>query len=123
MLVTTSPLSWIHDIPIRGKGTGTGRATGGTISGTKLISGGVGDAACTHACLFLRLLNLCLHSRLRSQLITESIFTVGDEGAVRSTCRLGDEDEDGENEERWKFGWQHVTIVTIVTICDNCDHM
>ena len=37
-----------------------------------------------------------------------SFFTVGDEGAVRSTCRLGDEDEDEEeeNEERWKFGWQ-----------------
>ena len=28
------------------------------------------------------------------------IFTVGDEGAVRSTCPLGEEDEE---EERWKF--------------------
>ena len=35
-----------------------------------------------------------------------SIFTVGDEGAVRSTCPLGGEKEEEENEERWKFGWQ-----------------
>ena len=36
------------------------------------------------------------------------LFTVGDEGAVRSTCRFGDEDEDEEEkeEERWKFGSQ-----------------
>jgi len=34
------------------------------------------------------------------------IFTVCDEGAVRSTCPLGDEEEEEENEERWKFGWQ-----------------
>ena len=37
------------------------------------------------------------------------IFTVGDEGAVRSTCPLGEkeeEEEKEENEERWKFGWQ-----------------
>ena len=30
-----------------------------------------------------------------------AIFTVGDEGAVRSTCPWG-----GEEEERWKFGQQ-----------------
>ena len=35
------------------------------------------------------------------------IFTVGDEGAVRSTCPLGGEKEEEEKEEeRWKFGWQ-----------------
>ena len=32
------------------------------------------------------------------------IFAVGDEGAVRSTCPLGEEEENEENEERWKFG-------------------
>ena len=37
-----------------------------------------------------------------------TIFTVGDEGAVRSTCRLGEEEEQEEekDEERWEFGWQ-----------------
>ena len=34
----------------------------------------------------------------------DTIFTVGDEGAVRSTCPWGGENE--EDEERWKFGWQ-----------------
>ena len=29
------------------------------------------------------------------------IFTVG--GAVRSTCRFGEEDEEDEEEERWKL--------------------
>ena len=35
-------------------------------------------------------------------------FTVGDEGAVRSTCPLGEEEEEEKEkeEERWKFGWQ-----------------
>ena len=32
-----------------------------------------------------------------------AVITVGDEGAVRSTCPLGEEEKD---EERWKFGWQ-----------------
>ena len=60
------------------------------------------------------------------------VFTVGDEGAVRSTCPLGEEEEkeEEEEEERWKFGWQQWVCmwqlwpyVTIVITCDNCDHM
>ena len=38
--------------------------------------------------------------------ITKHIFTVGDEGAVRSTSRFGDEEDEEKDEERWKFGSQ-----------------
>ena len=45
-----------------------------------------------------------------------TIFTVGDEGAVRSTCPLGEEKEGGGRRDGNLDGSNEYA-------CDNCDHM
>ena len=43
------------------------------------------------------------------------IFTVCDEGAVRSTCPLGEEEEENERDGNLDGSNEYA--------CDNCDHL